>query len=576
MLVPSHRTIAWSFVVAGLAGCGSGAATPTGVGGSAPGATVSGSGGASVTGTSSTSSGEGTGGAGTGGSAQGGTGGAGGASSTSSTSSMSSTSSASSTSSTSGGGQVCTAPGTCPGVDDACQHRTCLGGQCGMAFSPSGTLGPSQTPGDCKKQVCDGAGAVITVPDTSDVVDDGNACTLELCDAQGPSHPFKAAGAACAQGGGTVCDGQGTCVECVTGANCASGVCAQNHCASSSCADGVKNGGETSVDCGGAACVPCTAGKGCSKNTDCADGSCVAGACTAICAATTGKDGGESASVVTSCAIPGVPAATAVNLASDVTYTTPGGVEVKLDVAWPKAPGLHPLVMFIHGGSWYGGTKALYTQDMLRLASIGYVASAIDYRSTKYGYTFPAEEADTRCAIRFLRAHASSYQIDPARVGVIGDSAGAHLAAQLGVQSDDTTLDDGTCTWTGSPKPNVVVAYYGIYDLTSSSALGTLVPKASAFLDGAPEQDLVKSSHASPLLHVDSCDTTFLFTVGTSDSLVPPQQSYTMESTVRAAGIPATLVTIPGADHGFAVFATGQTIAASCTTLGFLAARLGP
>jgi hypothetical protein len=127
------------------------------------------------------------------------------------------------------GGQVCSAAGACvacnaasqcPGVDDACQARTCIAHACGVAYAAAGTRVAAQTAGDCQANVCDGAGHVHAVADDSDLpADDGNACTGETCVAGAPAHPNLPADTACQ--GSRFCDGAGACVECNQATQCA-------------------------------------------------------------------------------------------------------------------------------------------------------------------------------------------------------------------------------------------------------------------------------------------------------------------------------------------------------------------
>jgi hypothetical protein len=134
----------------------------------------------------------------------------------------------------------------------------------------------TQIAGDCKVDQCNGAGVVVSVNDGNDVSSDSNACTADSCSNGALVHAPLMSGAACVQGGGTVCDGGGACVQCVTAANCTSGVCVNNAC--ETCTDGVKNGMETDVDCGGT-CLGCGLGKPCVVGTDCASGVCTASMC---------------------------------------------------------------------------------------------------------------------------------------------------------------------------------------------------------------------------------------------------------------------------------------------------------
>ena len=174
---------------------------------------------------------------------------------------------------------ACVASADCPGEDSACQTRTCENYTCGVTYAPAGTPIVAQTSGDCSKLVCDGAGGTTATIDDADVPDDGKACTADVCTNGIPGNPPLPLDTACNQNGGKVCDAGGACVQCNKGSQCAGGVCAGGVCQAASCADGVKNGSESDVDCGGAACAPCPLGGDCAAASDCVSGGCVAGAC---------------------------------------------------------------------------------------------------------------------------------------------------------------------------------------------------------------------------------------------------------------------------------------------------------
>jgi lamin tail-like protein len=106
----------------------------------------------------------------------------------------------------------CNAPAQCPGTDTECHTRSCLGNTCGSNDAPAGTATSAQTAGDCQKNQCDGAGNIASAADNTDVLDDGNQCTSDVCTAGVPSNPAVPAGTACNQAGGTACDGIGFCV----------------------------------------------------------------------------------------------------------------------------------------------------------------------------------------------------------------------------------------------------------------------------------------------------------------------------------------------------------------------------
>lgn len=163
----------------------------------------------------------------------------------------------------------CTGNSQCGAATD-CATPTCSAGQCTTNFTAPGTATPNQTLGDCQEVQCNGIGGTKTVAKTSDVQDDNNACTNDVCNGSTPATTNVATGAACTNGAlGKYCNGAGSCVECLTAADCSSGVCTLQACAAPTCTDSVKNGAETDVDCGGASCPTCANGDTCSVDGDC-------------------------------------------------------------------------------------------------------------------------------------------------------------------------------------------------------------------------------------------------------------------------------------------------------------------
>ncbi|HMF44456.1 MAG TPA: hypothetical protein VKQ32_27470, partial [Polyangia bacterium] len=124
-----------------------------------------------------------------------------------------------------GGSVACTDASTCPGgADTECQHKTCVNSLCGLNFTAANTPVTSQTAGDCKQNVCDGLGGVMAaILDSDTPADDGNACTSETCVSGTPTHAAEPARTPCAQGGGTLCNGNSSapaCVVCVAATDC--------------------------------------------------------------------------------------------------------------------------------------------------------------------------------------------------------------------------------------------------------------------------------------------------------------------------------------------------------------------
>ncbi len=165
-----------------------------------------------------------------------------------------------------GGGQggdggtaaACSVPSDCPGAEDACASRTCVGGACGKAFKPAGFVIAVQPAGDCQRQICDGQGAIKTEPFPSDVPIDGDPCTDDLCSGAVPSNPLEPAGAPCgaASGAAVTCDAAGQCTGCAADTDCPpSSACTTYACDAGVCvftnlpSGGGNLGGQVTGDC---------------------------------------------------------------------------------------------------------------------------------------------------------------------------------------------------------------------------------------------------------------------------------------------------------------------------------------
>lgn len=184
----------------------------------------------------------------------------------------------------------CTSPEQC-GEPSDCAPYACNSGVCTLTFAPSGTPVPAQIPGDCKQIQCDGNGEETTANDDSDVP--STACQLSSCVGGTPMSTPAAQGTPCSVGNGKSCDGEGNCVECNTDADCGqTGIfCDTKSNTCFNCMDGIQNGDESDIDCGGDRCSACAQGKKCNIVNDCvggtvcADGVCCNSSCTQPCKA---------------------------------------------------------------------------------------------------------------------------------------------------------------------------------------------------------------------------------------------------------------------------------------------------
>jgi acetyl esterase/lipase len=248
----------------------------------------------------------------------------------------------------------------------------------------------------------------------------------------------------------------------------------------------------------------------------------------------------------------------------DVVYGTGGSSPLKLDLLLlrTRAATPQPCVVFIHGGGWEAGDKGGGQPLGFELAKRGFVHASINYRLSGEA-TFPAQIEDCKCAIRFLRAHAREYNIDPTRIGVYGTSAGGHLAALLGVSAGIEQFE-GKGGWNDQSSSVVaVVDGFGPADLSLLlQHPGTGGPRQAAgvrpaspaakLLGGPPEQRGELARLASPVSHVDKSDPPFLIVHGTEDRVVPLRQSQLLHDALRKAGVDSTLEMIEGGGHSLA------------------------
>src|SRR5439155_20074937 len=152
----------------------------------------------------------------------------------------------------------------------------------------------------------------------------------------------------------------------------------------------------------------------------------------------------------------------------DIAYANPDGQPLQLNLARPKpANAAMPAVLCIHGGGFRAGKREGYDALCLKLAKRGFVAATASYRLAPK-YQFPAAVHDVKAAVRWLRGHAAKYRIDPARIGVMGSSAGGPLAQFLGVTAGVKEFDGDGGQADQSSSVACVVNFYGPSDFTKS------------------------------------------------------------------------------------------------------------
>jgi len=237
----------------------------------------------------------------------------------------------------------------------------------------------------------------------------------------------------------------------------------------------------------------------------------------------------------------------------DLQYADRESGSLALDLYVPERGSAAPLVVSIHGGGWQSGDRT-QTGDTLRLVDRGYALASVSYRLTDAA-TFPAQVRDCRAAVRWLRAHADEYGLDPGRVAAWGWSAGAHLAALLGT-APEVDFGDPEVHPDESHRVDAVVDCFGPADLLAMGDQGSDRDHTTAdspegkLLGGPVRERSERARRASPLTHVDGTEPPFLVVHGSADGVVPREQSDLLVSALADADVPVTYHVVGGGGHG--------------------------
>jgi len=233
----------------------------------------------------------------------------------------------------------------------------------------------------------------------------------------------------------------------------------------------------------------------------------------------------------------------------DIQYTSIDGKALLMDIYYPKfwtQP--CPAVLHIHGGGWTQGNKNLSATDadVRALTERGFLVASIDYRLAPE-YRFPAMIEDCKCAVRFLRAHAAEYGINPDKIGAWGKSAGGHLAALLGLAGSSAGFEGTGGYAEYSSAVQAVADWYGPTDLPELFRTTNSVTALTVF--GTVNSDNLTA--ASPVKYVSGSAPPFLLVHGDRDVVVPVSQSYTLHQKLIAESVYVELVVVNNAGHGF-------------------------
>ena len=248
----------------------------------------------------------------------------------------------------------------------------------------------------------------------------------------------------------------------------------------------------------------------------------------------------------------------------DIVYGNAGGVDLQFDLAQPiKGVGPFPAILFFHGGGWQAGDKSHGHHWIRTFADSGFVGVTVRYRFAPT-FKWPSQVEDVKAAIRYIRANAASYNVDPDRIGVMGESAGGYLALMAGMtDSDDGMEGDG-----GSPefssRVQAVASYFSVSDFTLPRSKLSAEVEAEvrqyynksltdvlADFMGSYDPDDSLLTKMSVLSYIDSDDPPVQIFQGDADPFIAVEQALRLDAALEKAHVSHELVLVPGAGHGW-------------------------
>lgn len=248
-----------------------------------------------------------------------------------------------------------------------------------------------------------------------------------------------------------------------------------------------------------------------------------------------------------------------IRIEKNVPYLGAGRLE-KMDVYLPDASvkGPLPVVVWIHGGGWVGGSKSAARELNIctTLAENGYAAFSIDYKlGAETTETDPAKVPlstvpwpqnihDCKTAVRFIRKEAARFNIDPERIAVSGGSAGGHLALVTGLSENDAELNKGGLYTDQSNDISCIIDFYGPTVITPGR-------RAVRFAGKTPEETAANIKAGSPVLNVTKDSPPVLVVHGDKDETCPISFSLDLVEKMKAVGTVHQFIQVPGGKHSF-------------------------
>lgn len=237
----------------------------------------------------------------------------------------------------------------------------------------------------------------------------------------------------------------------------------------------------------------------------------------------------------------------------DVPYDGGENARRRLDLYRPESPasGALPVIVFFHGGGWSIGSKSDGAGRLAPLVRSGeYAGVSVEYRFSDEA-RWPAQIHDCKAAIRWIRANASVYGLDPERIGVWGSSAGGHLALMTGLTGDVAALEGRVGPNPGeSSRVSAVVNFFGVADLNATRSPADADMPPAKLIGGPVRENPELAASASPIHYITPDDPPVLSIHGSDDETVAVGQSVALDRALRDAGVSSYLVIATGARHG--------------------------
>ncbi|WP_297094690.1 alpha/beta hydrolase [uncultured Draconibacterium sp.] len=272
-----------------------------------------------------------------------------------------------------------------------------------------------------------------------------------------------------------------------------------------------------------------------------------------------------------------LPADSEMSLQKDVVFHETKSIDgdpmsLKMDIITYKDDKVRPCVVYVIGGGFSFAAKERNLYDRYEIAKAGYVVASVQYHVISTGIYSDAVK-DVKAAIRFMRANADKYGVDPENIGIWGESAGGYLTAMVATTNGEKQFEEGE-NLDQSSDVKAAVDAYGLSDLTkigadydedAANAHFTVISPDGQFIHGKnsgltslDKPEVV--AKANPITYVDKNDPPFLLFHGTNDMAVSPSQTLLLHNALREKGVSSTRYVLDGAGHASAEFSDPQVI----------------